>query len=255
MVVHELTYQPKKILANMRIEGNRTLSVGPQQLLVGRDDSASSRWSCAGAVPGRAAQHRSAPPAAARTSRPASSLPTTETKDAVTPNARRLRRTLPAPPNVFISRSTHSTGIGASGDTRVTSPRGVMIQHHVADAQDACRSQAVDMGRDRCCWPSTLHACMKNCAVFAALPAFLAARRSMRLRVRLLTSDGAQQQVKRARVRHPAAAPARPLVCRRRSPASSSHRGTASLRIPGPVGPKPRPVMTRTQRRPASREL
>jgi hypothetical protein len=41
---------------------------------------------------------------------------------------------------------------------------------------------------------------------------------------------------------------------RRRSSDSSSHRGTDLLRTPGPLEPNPRPVMTSTQRRPASWE-
>jgi len=33
-----------------------------------------------------------------------------------------LRATLPAPPSIFSSRDRASTGIGASGETRLTSP-------------------------------------------------------------------------------------------------------------------------------------
>jgi hypothetical protein len=64
------------------------------------------------------------------------------------------------------------------------------------------------------------------------------------------TAAGARGRKPRRRLRA-AAAPVQSRI-RRLSSSSSSHRGTELLRIPGPLDPNPRPVMTSTQRRPAS---
>ena len=52
----------------------------------------------------------------------AASSPITPASAAVPPSEATLRATLPAPPSMAISRVRASTGIGASGDVRVTSP-------------------------------------------------------------------------------------------------------------------------------------
>ena len=56
------------------------------------------------------------------TSHPAVSSPTTPTKMQRAPRLAMLRATLPAPPIVTSLRCTASTGAGASGEMRPTSP-------------------------------------------------------------------------------------------------------------------------------------
>jgi hypothetical protein len=62
------------------------------------------------------------PPIRPVRSLPAWSSPTTDTKATAAPSAVRFRTTLPAPPGSATSRSTASTGTGASGLTRETRP-------------------------------------------------------------------------------------------------------------------------------------
>ena len=54
--------------------------------------------------------------------RPASSTPTTDSKATRAPRAAQLRATLAAPPGRSSTRSTFTTGTGASGEMRDTSP-------------------------------------------------------------------------------------------------------------------------------------
>ncbi len=81
-------------------------------LMVVRRLGSTSRW---GSMRGSA-------PTSWMTSRLAWSSPITEMKQVSAPSATRLRTTLPAPPSMASSRSTDTTGIGASGETRSTWP-------------------------------------------------------------------------------------------------------------------------------------
>jgi len=58
----------------------------------------------------------------ATTSRPAPSSPTSPTKMQRAPSEATLRATFPAPPMAISLRLTASTGAGASGEMRATSP-------------------------------------------------------------------------------------------------------------------------------------
>ena len=125
----------------------------------------------------------------------------------------------------YVSLSTLSTGIGASGDRRpsvAVSIRGrASRRRHTAPAPDP---QQIDVERE-----------------LAVLGAFIVRpfRRSRRSRSRA------------RRRRHRAAGPSRsPSRCGRNA-GSSSQRGTASRKMPPPAAP--RPVMTSTQRLPPAR--
>ena len=57
-----------------------------------------------------------------RSSTPAASLPSRPATAALPPSARTLQATLLAPPGMLVSRTTFTTGTGASGDIRETVP-------------------------------------------------------------------------------------------------------------------------------------
>ena len=62
-------------------------------------------------------------PRSSRSWRPGASSPTTLNKETEAPRAQRLLQTLPAPPGMWVSSHTLTTGTGASGEMRRTLPR------------------------------------------------------------------------------------------------------------------------------------
>ena len=144
MVVHELTYQPKKILANVRIEGNRTLSVGPQQLLVGRDVTRLHGGSALGLYQDVQLS------TALRLQKPPNLAPSLVVADNRDKRRRRSQCAQVAQDVAGTAQRLHFALDTQHRYRRFGRYPGhvaidVMIQHHVADAQDTSRSQAVDM--------------------------------------------------------------------------------------------------------------
>src|SRR5215472_11303791 len=132
----------------------------------------------------------------------------------------------------------------------------VMIEHDVADAQHPRRSQVVYIREEIAivrhrqflvAVPPRVLTTLRNARKQNAVAFSSMSQKTRPFIWFRFTGAGAGGRRQRRGLR----AAAR---IRRRSSRSSSHPGTDLLRIPGPLDPNPRPVMTSTQRRPASWE-
>ena len=99
----------------------RMLEVRPDDLLLASDQPKLDGGRDRGVLMQVGRDPRASRPCVA-TMRPASSAPTTDSKPARAPTAVMLRATLAAPPSRSSVVRTRSTGTGASGEMRSTSP-------------------------------------------------------------------------------------------------------------------------------------
>ena len=124
------------------------LPVQSQDLLLPRDDAKLPRRR---AVAARTTSVVPIPASAqsATSCSPAASSPTTVARSTTAPRVATFSATFAAPPGRAVVPVTRTTGTGASGQIRSASPSDVLVEHGVADDEDAKTGQPLDQRRHR----------------------------------------------------------------------------------------------------------